>query len=206
VDDVNLQAQMENRRKRRKESNRESARRSRLRKQQHLDDLDSQVGTYIFMPALTYKSKNSSWCKHAQIHFFPLYIYAEWRHINYFPTNYSIKILNNPLSWYQVNQLKDQNKQLGVALRVTSQNLVAVQAQNSVLQTQKMELESRLGPLTEILLYLNSGGTAASTAGSAVNTAAAFMNNNSLATTSGACDVLGASTWSQPVDLYYRCF
>jgi hypothetical protein len=68
-----------------------------------------------------------------------------------------------------------------------------------------MELESRLGPPTEILLYLNAG-TAASTAGSAVNTAA-FMNN-SLTTTSGACDdVLGASTWShQPVDLYYRCF
>jgi hypothetical protein len=42
-DDMNLQAQIENRRKRRKESNRESARRSRLRKQQHLDDLNSQV-------------------------------------------------------------------------------------------------------------------------------------------------------------------
>jgi septal ring factor EnvC (AmiA/AmiB activator) len=136
---------MENRRKRRKESNRESARRSRVRKQQHLDDLNSQV-----------------------------------------------------------NQLKDQNKQLGVALRVTSQNLVAVQAQNSVLQTQKMELESRLGSLTEILLYLNAGTTASST-GSAVNSA--FMNNSLLTATSGACDdVLGASTWSQPVDLYYRCF
>ncbi|KAM0822184.1 hypothetical protein ACQ4PT_067190 [Festuca glaucescens] len=42
-DSPDLRAQMEKRRKRRKESNRESARRSRVRKQQHLDDLSSQV-------------------------------------------------------------------------------------------------------------------------------------------------------------------
>jgi len=45
-DDLDLQTQME-RRKRRKDSNRESARRSRLRKQQHLDDLTSQACTHV---------------------------------------------------------------------------------------------------------------------------------------------------------------
>ena len=42
-DMVDLQARMELKRKRRMESNRESAKRSRQRKQQHLDDLNSQV-------------------------------------------------------------------------------------------------------------------------------------------------------------------
>ncbi|TVU09057.1 hypothetical protein EJB05_42497 [Eragrostis curvula] len=98
----------------------------------------------------------------------------------------------------QVNQLKDQNKQLGTALRVTNQNLVAVQAQNSVLQTQKMELESRLGSLTEILLFMN-----ASTTSAAANTT---TMNNSITTINSGCDVLGASTWGQPIDLYYQCF
>ena len=40
---MELQARMELKRKRRMESNRESAKRSRQRKQQHLDDLNSQV-------------------------------------------------------------------------------------------------------------------------------------------------------------------
>ncbi|CAL5074987.1 unnamed protein product [Urochloa decumbens] len=134
---------MERRRKRRKESNRESARRSRLRKQQHLDDLTSQV---------------------------------------------------------YVKQLKDQNKQLSMALSITSQNLVAVQAQNSVLQTQKMELDSRLGALTEILCYMN---TITST-GASASTNPAMVNN---ITSSNSYDLLGAScTWNQqPIDLY-QCF
>lgn len=41
--DMELQARMELKRKRRMDSNRESAKRSRQRKQQHLDDLTSQV-------------------------------------------------------------------------------------------------------------------------------------------------------------------
>ncbi|XP_062192958.1 bZIP transcription factor 11-like isoform X1 [Phragmites australis] len=41
--DMELQARMELKRKRRMESNRESAKRSRQRKQQHLDNLNSQV-------------------------------------------------------------------------------------------------------------------------------------------------------------------
>uniref|UniRef100_A0A0A9GYA3 BZIP domain-containing protein n=2 Tax=Arundo donax TaxID=35708 RepID=A0A0A9GYA3_ARUDO len=93
----------------------------------------------------------------------------------------------------QVKQMKDQNKQLSMALSITSQNLVAVQAQNSVLQTQKMELESRLGALVEILCYMNASAPTSS------------ATLNSITTTSGACDILGASTWIQPIDLY-QCF
>lgn len=64
----------------------------------------------------------------------------------------------------QVKQLKDQHKQLSMAMSITSQNLGAVQAQNSVLQTQKMELESRLCALTEILLYMNSSTSTSTSA------------------------------------------
>ncbi|RCV11232.1 hypothetical protein SEVIR_2G174000v4 [Setaria viridis] len=100
----------------------------------------------------------------------------------------------------QVKQLKDQNKQLSMALSITSQNLVAVQAQNSVLQTQKMELDSRLGALTEILCYMN---TITSTSASAP-TNPAMVNN---ITSSNSYDLLGANcTWNQqPIDLY-QCF
>jgi hypothetical protein len=205
---MNLQAQMEKRRKRRKESNRESARRSRLRKRQHLDDLNSQVLYVLDHISL----KIHAWYKHI-IHFLLLftcinkYIYISLAFHKHFLNKSKWFLLRSSTPWQQVNQLKDQNKQLGVALRVTRQNLVTVQAHNSVLQTQKMELVSRLGPLTEILSYLNAGTT--TTTSSAVNNDAAIMNNNSLTTTttSGACDVLGATTWNQPVDcLYYRCF
>ncbi|KAF8653514.1 hypothetical protein HU200_062265 [Digitaria exilis] len=100
----------------------------------------------------------------------------------------------------QVKQLKDQNKQLSMALNITSQNLVAVQAQNSVLQTQKMELDSRLGALTEIICYMN---TITST-GAYAPTNPAMANN---ITSTSSYDLLGASSsWNQqPIDLY-QCF
>ena len=87
-----------------------------------------------------------------------------------------------------------------MALGITSQNLVAVQAQNSVLQTQKMELDSRLGALTDILWYMNS-----STSTSTATTNPAMVN--SFTTWSSASDILGASAWNQqqPIDLY-QCF
>ncbi|WVZ64344.1 hypothetical protein U9M48_013877 [Paspalum notatum var. saurae] len=107
----------------------------------------------------------------------------------------------------QVNQLKDQKQQLSMALSMTSQNLVAVQAQNSVLQTQKMELDNRLGALTEILWYINSSSTGPS---SAAPTNPAMVMSSSITTSGSACDVLmGASTWNNqlPIDLYqYQCF
>ncbi|KAF0914307.1 hypothetical protein E2562_027862 [Oryza meyeriana var. granulata] len=95
----------------------------------------------------------------------------------------------------QVNQLKSQNQQLSMALSLTTQNLVAVQAQNSVLQTQKMELQSRLCALTEILMCMNSSTNTTSAA-------------TTIPATTSACDIFGASSWNQlPIDLYqYQCF
>ncbi|ONM54122.1 hypothetical protein Zm00014a_042178 [Zea mays] len=98
---------------------------------------------------------------------------------------------------FSVNQLKDQNKQLSMALSITSQNLVAVQAQNSVLQTQKMELDSRLGALTEILWYMNS-----STSTSTAPTNPAIAND--FTAWSRASDILGGTSYSA-IDLY-QCF
>ena len=94
----------------------------------------------------------------------------------------------------QGKQLKNQNQQLSMALSMTTQNLVAVQAQNSVLQTQKMELESRLCALSEILLCMNS----------ITNTSAATNPSTMGITSSSACDIFGTSTWSQPID-FYQC-
>lgn len=87
-----------------------------------------------------------------------------------------------------------------MALGITSQNLVVLQAQNSVLQTQKMELDGRLGALTEILWNMNS-----STSTSTAPTNPAMVN--SFTTPSSAFDILGANAWNQqqPIDLY-QCF
>jgi len=93
----------------------------------------------------------------------------------------------------QVDQLKNQNQQLRMALSMTTQNLVAVEAQNSVMQTQKVELESRLCALGEIIYCMNSITNATNPVAMGI-------------TTSGACDIFGtSSTWSQPIDLY-QCF
>uniref|UniRef100_A0A453KKN7 Uncharacterized protein n=1 Tax=Aegilops tauschii subsp. strangulata TaxID=200361 RepID=A0A453KKN7_AEGTS len=94
----------------------------------------------------------------------------------------------------EVDQLKNQSQQMNMVLGMTTQNLVALQAQNSVMQTQKMELESRLCALGEIICCMNS-------ITNTVNPTAAMG-----ATASSAYDVFGAgSAWSQPIDLY-QCF
>ncbi|XP_008784951.2 LOW QUALITY PROTEIN: bZIP transcription factor 11-like [Phoenix dactylifera] len=94
-----LQALMHQRKQKRMLSNRESARRSRMRKQKHLDDLMAQVG-----------------------------------------------------------HLRKENSQILTALNITTQNYLDVEAQNSVLRTQMMELNARLQSLDEILCYMNGGG------------------------------------------------
>ncbi|MBA0838444.1 hypothetical protein Goarm_004257 [Gossypium armourianum] len=80
------------------ESNRESARRSRMRKQKHLDELMAQV-----------------------------------------------------------TQLVKDNNQILTTINFTTQHYINMEAQNSVLRAQMMELSQRLESLNEILNYLNSG-------------------------------------------------
>ncbi|XP_020573917.1 bZIP transcription factor 11-like [Phalaenopsis equestris] len=87
-----LQALMDQKKRKRMLSNRESARRSRLRKQKHLDDLMAQV-----------------------------------------------------------SQLKKDNGQIITTLNLRTQHYLVVEAENSVLRTQTMELCSRLSSLNEIL-------------------------------------------------------
>lgn len=86
-------AVMDLRKRKRMLSNRESARRSRQRKQKHLDELSAQV-----------------------------------------------------------SQLRKENGQIVGALQATTNQLMGVAAENSVLRTQMVELTNRLQALNEILL------------------------------------------------------
>lgn len=92
-----LKALMDQKKRKRMQSNRESARRSRMRKQHHLDDLMTQV-----------------------------------------------------------NQLRKENGDILAALNITSQQYLGVEAENSVLRTQMMELSSRLQSLNDILHCMNA--------------------------------------------------
>ncbi|PKA56715.1 Ocs element-binding factor 1 [Apostasia shenzhenica] len=94
-----LQALMAERRQKRMISNRESARRSRMRKQKHLDDLTELVSS-----------------------------------------------------------LSKEKSQILAALAVTTRHCAGMEAENTVLQTQKTELRTRLQSLNEILYNMTNGG------------------------------------------------
>ncbi|CAA3019506.1 bZIP transcription factor 11-like [Olea europaea subsp. europaea] len=95
------QCLMDQRKRKRMQSNRESARRSRLRKQKHLDDMMAKV-----------------------------------------------------------TELKNENNQILTTINVTTQQYMNVEAENSVLRAQMMELSQRLQSLNEILNYINSSTAA----------------------------------------------
>ncbi|KAJ1277769.1 hypothetical protein BS78_04G028700 [Paspalum vaginatum] len=97
-----LRALMEQRRAKRMLSNRESARRSRMRKQRHLDDLTAQAA-----------------------------------------------------------RLRRENAHVATALGLTTQGLLAVDAENAVLRTQAAELAARLASLNDILACMNTNAAAA---------------------------------------------
>lgn len=99
-------AAIDQKKRKRMESNRESARRSRLRKQKQLEDL---VG--------------------------------------------------------QVTHLSEDNKQVLNKINVTTEHTIKVEAENSILKAQVMELSQRLQSLNEILNLINSASAAAAVTG-----------------------------------------
>ncbi|TVU33512.1 hypothetical protein EJB05_25335, partial [Eragrostis curvula] len=109
-----LRALMDQRRAKRMLSNRESARRSRMRKQRHLDDLTAQEA-----------------------------------------------------------QLRRENAHVATALGLTTQGLLAVDAENAVLRTQAAELAARLQSLNDIIACMNTNAAAAAGAVAAVSLASA---------------------------------
>ena len=108
----------------------------------------------------------------------------------------------------QVDQLRTTKQQLITALNITTQNCAAAEAQNSVLRTQMMELESRLSALRDIICYMNANQVS--------NAATISVNNPSaiMSATANYDDPFGASAWNsgmemvqQPIDhLLYQCF
>lgn len=65
----------------------------------------------------------------------------------------------------QVAQLRKENSQILSNVNVTTQHYVNVEAENSVLRAQMMELTHRLHSLNEILNYLNSASVSAAAGG-----------------------------------------
>ncbi|KAF5740793.1 bZIP transcription factor family protein [Tripterygium wilfordii] len=92
-----LQQLMDQRKRKRMQSNRESARRSRMRKQKHLDDLMAEVV-----------------------------------------------------------QLRKENNQILTSINLSTQHFLNIEAENSILRAQTMELGQRLESLNEILHFINT--------------------------------------------------
>ncbi|CAI9755886.1 unnamed protein product [Fraxinus pennsylvanica] len=93
----NIQDLMDQRKRMRIQSNRESARRSRMKKQKRLDDLTAQIA-----------------------------------------------------------QLRNKNSHLLTSLNLTTEDYMKMEAENSILKAQFMELSQRLQSLNEILNYIKS--------------------------------------------------
>ncbi|KAL0017117.1 hypothetical protein SO802_004186 [Lithocarpus litseifolius] len=109
-----LQVLMDQRKRKRMQSNRESARRSRMRKQKHLDDLMGQV-----------------------------------------------------------TQLSKDNNQILTSINITTQHFMNVEAENSILRAQVVELSQRLVSLNEILNFINATSSVGGVYGTHLNTIAA---------------------------------
>lgn len=112
---------MDQRKRKRMISNRESARRSRMKKQKHLDELTAKVA-----------------------------------------------------------QLRKENNQIITCMSVTTQQYLNVEAENSVLRAQVVELRRRLQSLNEIIDFLNScsGGLGTDEPFGFAESADAFLNSS----------------------------
>jgi phage shock protein A len=93
-----------------------------------------------------------------------------------------------------VDQLRTTKQQLLTALNITNQNCAAAEAQNSVLRTQMIELESRLSALRDIISYMNANIQVSN----AVNIHA---NPSTVKGTAATYDAFGASAWNSGMQM-----
>ncbi|XP_004973272.1 uncharacterized protein LOC101766549 isoform X2 [Setaria italica] len=108
---------------------------------------------------------------------------------------------------FSVDQLRTTKQQLLTALNNTTQNYAAAEAQNSVLRTQMIELESRLSALRDIICYMNANLQVS-------NSATINANPSTIMGVTANYDAFDASAWNsgmpmvqQPIDhLLYQCF
>ncbi|XP_010531056.1 PREDICTED: bZIP transcription factor 2-like [Tarenaya hassleriana] len=107
VSDGSPSSAVDERKRKRMVSNRESARRSRMRKQKHMDDLTAQI-----------------------------------------------------------NQLTNENRQIMTSLDVTSRLYMTIQAENSVLNAQLSELNTRLRSLDDIIGFVTANTNSSSSSSS----------------------------------------
>ncbi|KAG6470788.1 hypothetical protein ZIOFF_071868 [Zingiber officinale] len=119
ISSEDLKAVMDQRKRKRRISNRESARRSRMRKQQHLDDLNSEL-----------------------------------------------------------RQLREDNAKVLTSLSLITQHYFEVEAENSVLKIQLVEISNRLMALNDILQCCLSGSNAVSRGGFISPWKSMCMNQN----------------------------
>ncbi|KAG6400429.1 hypothetical protein SASPL_137260 [Salvia splendens] len=63
------------------------------------------------------------------------------------------------LYWFYAQQLREENARILSSIGATAQRCASVEAENSVLAAQMMELTQRLGSLDEILSYIGSASS-----------------------------------------------
>ncbi|KAG6402661.1 hypothetical protein SASPL_134863 [Salvia splendens] len=63
------------------------------------------------------------------------------------------------LYWFYAQQLREENARILSSIGATAQRCASVEAENSVLAAQVMELTQRLGSLDEILSYIGSASS-----------------------------------------------
>lgn len=91
----------------------------------------------------------------------------------------------------EVNRLRRDNNQILTSINITTQHLVTVEAENSVLRAQYNELSQRLDSLNEILTFINNNHS---------NNSPCFEDSGSPSSISHVDDFINSNN---PINMFY---